>query len=461
MAQSGPVDLMVRILTDANLEGVRAAKEGVEGLDKSTGSLRGNLRDTRVVAGALGEALDGNVSGALQRLTSLTGSASSGLAKLGALAAAFTAGYGLGDWIDRQTGLSDKIARLIVPLNEVDAGARLSKEALEEMSKVNMEKLKADLSGISAELERTEKLARAVNQEEKTRIQAEAERDVAKIRAEGGPDADRRIVERRALADDALRKSDATYQTTSLEANQKALAALEEKKATLEREVAEAQERRQAAEADYREASAAGSVHAPRYGTELSNAGRMKDLADEALKAFMASYEEQKLDRELKVRELQSQRAAAPLISEAAGYQQRADLGQISSREAEEKAKRTAAESAARVSAMEAQLKAKERELEALESSGADRVARERGEADAAAGALAEYEGMTTSQRRKKWGARSISIEKDLRATAEREAAEAAATVASASEAVGIVVASIRDLSRKVEVINSQMRNSG
>ncbi len=498
MADSN-VDLQIRILTDANTEGIKTTQKAIEDLSEkaevSTADLRGlsrSSRDTAQAADALAEVMRGNLSGAMRRLPTLSASSTDGLIKLGGAAAALKAGYTLGTMIDQTLGLSDAIGK-------AGAQSQRSFDALSAFARTDLSALRAELDGIAqVSLEGMAKDMDAASQASQQMLtnlnevaRAQERLQLAEIRAKvlsgeisGDEGALQEARVRSSFATSAIERERTELQAQRDQAEKNRQEAAE-RAATLAAELESARARMAqtstqagvapspaavtAARAANERGLLAGKADARGRDADLSElatsiirvrrlekeSSEAQRLADEVTDAMAARLEN--LNRRLQVLDLEQKTSGLDEHGAEKGFERRRDeqAARDNERQQQETARAQAQADRERLKALEAELKDKEKALAALEKTGPGEVARERGEAAAAARELEDYSGLKPSQ-----GGGSISKLRELRDRSEREAAEVAEVAGQLVATQSHMISQIETLRRSIQIITSQLRNA-
>ena len=288
----------------------KASKQGVDELGTSNQELVRGLQDLR-------SALDGNIF-AFARFGAGAGSSIAALGQLGLVAAAFTAGWKLGEKINE---LADFLTNAGKAATGLEAPLERDRAAFEKLSQVKLNTLKQEISDLGSSI------AALSSQWEKLNALAAAERDagagaaIAKLKTEHGETPETAQVAlniRKKSAEEALRSEQAAAADQAQLAKENKRAA-EAKLSALRAEAAEA-------ESAHRAAVSVSGKEAQTPHPVPGIAGMRQDLATTA--AREAREDAEKARERLKAAQPDLEKQAAEADQQKAAAESRARVAQ-------------------------------------------------------------------------------------------------------------------------------------
>lgn len=431
-------------------------------LDKIVKSLR-NVHQ----AGALVENMAaGNIAPALGNLARMGGGAFASLGPLltvlGPVGAAIM-GWQFGQKIDEATGFSEAIKGMVVPLEQVHGGVRLTTQALEAMAQVNLDKLKTDLDEIDKNLSNRERVIQQEKADKSARVQAETARDVALLESKmpEGPERDKAVARRQAIGDQQLNDIGVGASKSTQDALSGSFDLVGQ---SLRKAVETAEAKLSAMEEKYKNTS--DPLQQKLYPAVRNNLQAQVDQARAEKEKYESSpeYLNRKAEYELRMQHEASSQQTAGIAAEASGLKTGNTLSAIAQASQKAEQEKRAAAEVVRLEAEKTKLEAESKALLARQKSIADspeaaRAARERADVEGVDARIADFEATGGGKHMSK---KSFSYRQGLsklRGERQKEASEMDVADEALSDLGASIVGALSAHARQLQALAAQIKN--
>lgn len=301
------IDLVIKILTDANTQGIKQASTSVEELttavkhnsaatnasSQALNGLRGNMGDVKDASQAAAALMRGDLAGAMRELQGLSGSSSAALMKIGGAAGAAFMGWQIGSLIREFKGLGAVLDRLAISLvTDIPHAARTSTAELNRLNEVRLDGLMKQLDNIDSRLESTlRRFSEASrNQDQIDSSRAELEMALLERQLANDPDRDRKLSAAKADATDRQLAQQSGTLTDMLSTAEGSKSDLASRRSELESELSQAKERMNKVSAAITNSQKLGGIPDEELIEEARQARFAWEGAKTRLDAFMEEY---------------------------------------------------------------------------------------------------------------------------------------------------------------------------